>query len=148
MLLKMLPTQVSRYWEVILEGIKGGLPPDTFSSIAEENRLLKAITDGSMDVWLVVDTAAAKKVRALVVTTVVSDEVTRTRDLLLYCTFAFVPVRDEVWLEIDKDLVKVAHTNKCDRMVAYTKEDRVIKLMQACGYDTEYRFAYKELHNG
>lgn len=148
MLLKLLPTQVNKYWGVILEGVKAGLPPETIPDTQAENRLLKSLTSDTMQVWLIVDGAAAIKVRALILTTVVSDEITKTRDMLLFCTHSFVPVKDEVWLEVDKELVSIARKNRCDRLVAYTREERVIQLMQICGYDTSYRFVYKELSNG
>jgi hypothetical protein len=147
MLLKLLPIQIERYWPLVRQAVDGSLPPGTIAP-EREHFLLQSILQDILQVWAIVGDSTGGKVKALLLTTVYTDDITQTKDLLVYATYSFIPVPDEIWKKVEEDLQEVARSSKCDRIVAYSDEPRVIELMTRFGYDSSYRLIVKEIDNG
>jgi len=147
MLLKLLPTQISRYWDLVKIAVHGSLPPGTITP-EREHFLLQSLMEGKGQVWVVPGDSTGSRVRAMLITTDYTDDITQTKDFLVYATYSFIPVPDEIWKRVEEDLQKIAKAAGCDRIVAFTDEPRVIELMELFGYDSSYRFMVKEINNG
>lgn len=144
MLLLLLPTQVSTYWALIQQAVEVSVPPGTLSE-DNEKYLLEKLFTGDCQAWIIPGNLKGDVVKALMVTTVFEDDLTHTKDLLVFALQSFRLISEEDWIEVAGDLDKVAKSWKCDRIVTYSKIGRVIDIMEKAGYDSSYRFLTKEV---
>lgn len=142
MLLRLEPSQVETYWPLILETIEASVPD---SGLLSKETIQRNLLTGTMQAWLLCAPGQARVVRAMAVSSLIDDPVSGTRDCLIYAAEAFVPVTDAVWMQCHKDLGVFARANRCARITTFTKDKRILNLVEEMGYNTEYRFCSLDL---
>lgn len=141
MLLRLMPDQVSRYWEFFKEGISASLPPTTKNAPGVLNRVLETILAGGKDVWLsFVKRDGGIDAHGFVITQMISVYEAELKMLLIYAIYAPKGFTDEEWNEGFVALAKFAKSRNCVEIVGYTNDDHAIKRAEQFGGDTSYRY--------
>lgn len=141
MLLKLLPGQITDYWDVVKEAIERALPPIIGEGPNKMHNILEDLITGEVQCWAAFrPKPEGPEMVAIVLTTVVGDRRTETRSLLLYAICSFKKTQGSDWIEGFDALGKYAKKMNCVRFIAYTKEDNLIELAKKFGGNTDYHF--------
>lgn len=141
MLTLLLPEQVSEYWNIIKYGIESSLPPTIGESPDKMNRILSSLLCNRLQCW-----ASYKKVEdkivleGIVVTKILYDDGSDTRNLLIYCLYGYKEVGKGSWLEGLKALAKYANAKRCSRIIAYTDVPYIVDIVKKLGGEAKYTF--------
>jgi hypothetical protein len=145
MLLKMLPEQVSNYWPHIRNSIEQALPPVVGESPNKMGNILEQLLTGEMQCWVAFRKDVENEVVGFIITTVISDPCSKTRNLLIYSLCGLKLSRGLDWIEGMEALRKFAKLMKCSRIVAYSDNQLILKVVEKLGGDTRYKFITFEL---
>jgi len=141
MLTKLLPEQVAERWDVIKYAVEESLPPIVGDHLDKINRVLAAALSGKIDVWVSyrrLDNGI--KFESIVLTQFLHDEVSNTRNLLIYCLYGYVDIDKRSWDEGLNTLARYAKSRHCSRIIAYSSLPYIINLSNTLGADTDYTF--------
>lgn len=132
MLLKMLPEQVSDRWDMFKDGIERSLPVVNDEDPEKMNNILASILTGEIQCWVSYRELEDLKKHgvALVLTTTVDDLITRTRSLILYLVWAWEKTEARDWIEGFQALMKFSKLMRCQRLIAYTSDEKVVKIAE------------------
>lgn len=144
MLLRVLPEQVSREWDVIWPGIQASLPYDI--PPAGQTKALESFMSGAMQCWFLVK---EKDVCALGVTTIFIDPCGR-RSLFIYTLLGYKPLQAEDWGDALTSLKKWAKSKGCVEILTHTPMNNspALRLVQSMGGDTSTIIAKINLNGG
>ena len=141
MLTKLLPEQVAKLWDVIKYGIDQSLPPLAYDHPDRLNRILSAALCNQIEVWVSYKKSdETRKFEGVVVTKILYDDASNTRNLLIYCLYGYNDVSKISWKEGIETLAKYAKACKCSQVIAYTPSPYIIKIVKALGGDASYTF--------
>lgn len=141
MLTKLLPEQVAKFWDVIKYAVEQSLPPIVSEHPDKMNRILASALSGQVDVWAsYLRGEESIKFEGIALTRILYDDVSDTKNLLLYCIYGYNEPDRSSWLEGLKALVKYAKAKRCLQIVAYTEFPRIVELARRFGGDTRYTF--------
>ena len=80
------------------------------------------------------------RLEGMVITRIVYDDVSETKNLLIYCLYGYEKVRMTAWKEGLKSLVKYAVSRDCEKIIGYTDVPFIIKTVERLGGETNYTF--------
>ena len=91
MLIKLLPAQISKYWNLIGHAIEVAAPPTAHCSPGRMNNILQALLEDRMQGWLAVEQATNgnEKAVGVVVTTVTEETCSGLKNFLVYAVFSY-----------------------------------------------------------
>lgn len=140
MLVRLMPEQVSSYWNLIRDSIDASVAPIAGEKPDRMNRILESLLAGQMVAWASIRKEEETKVIALFTTTVIGDECSGTKNLLMYSLHAAEKSQESDWIEGMETLAKYAKGLGCHRIIAYIKEDSpMYKISERFGADLSYR---------
>jgi hypothetical protein len=146
-LTKLLPDQVSEFWEIIRYAIEQSLPPIAGEHPDKMKKILMSLLSGKSQCWINSDVGEDRRVlEAVVVTKIFYDDASDTKSLLIYCLYGYENIKQSSFTSALKTLVKYAKSESCERVIAYTNEPGVVKLVNRLGGDTSYNFISIPLH--
>jgi len=146
MLVKLLPDQVPKFWNVISYAIDNSVPPISISGQEQLNNILKSILAGRSQAWLEVDKEAKPPdLTGVIITTFMYDEVSEVKNLLIYALFGLKFIKPEVWSEGLRMLKGFAKQTGCHRIVAYTNVPRIVEIVKSLGGQAEFTFVTMEV---
>jgi len=135
---KLLPEQVANAWELIKTAAEESLPPTSGAHPDRTNRLLSMCLSGKVTVWFSYSKDEEdKKFEGLVLTNVIYDEPSGTKQLLIYVLWGNLISKDAWKLGID-GLIKYAKSIGCSEIIAYTQKKFVVKVAESLGADTSW----------
>jgi len=139
---KLLPEQVSAFWDVIKFAIEESLPPIVHDHPDKMNRILSSILRGTMDVWASYNKPQDDiiKFESIAVTQVLYDEPSDTKNLLIYCLYGYDHIDADSWRQKFSTVLKYAKELGCTQIIAYSKADKVIESAKRFGGDIDYTF--------
>lgn len=143
MLVRLLPEQVSKHWDIIKFGIENSLPPIAGEHPDKMNRVLSSLLSGKASCWMsYVKDAEAQKItfEGFVITKLLYDEVSDTNNLLIYCLYSFTNIENSTWINGLSKLAKYAESKGCTFIIAYTDVEHLINIANNLGADTRYTF--------
>jgi hypothetical protein len=141
MLVKLIPEQISRHWDIIKYGIEESLPPVVGSHPDRMNRILSSALCGTLDVWVsYLRMSETVRLEAVVVTKILYDDSSNTKNLLIYCLYGYEAIDNNSWTDGFKTLLKYAKAIGCSRIVAYTEYGYIVKLFKELGGEAKYTF--------
>lgn len=141
MLTKLLPDQVSDHWDIISYAVEQSLPPIAGESPDKMNKILSSLLMGKSHCWASYTVGESKRVfEGIVITRIQHDDVSDTRNLLIYCLYGYEGVDRKSWIDGFKTLVKFAESKNCDRITGYTKEPLIIRKVEQLGGEADYTF--------
>lgn len=131
MLLKLLPDQISKYWPIISYGVMKSLPPHVQPSPALMADVLNSFLIGKLSCWFGFEKRSSNNepaLKVMAVTLPVVDDISGTRNLLIYCLYGFSPIAEQNWAIWFEVLRKYARGISCSYIIAYTNIDRVVNI--------------------
>ena len=135
MLTKLLPDQVSKFWDVISYAMEQSLPPTVGENPDKMNNILMAALSGKLDIWAsYVKNDKVNKFEGILATRIIYDDVTNMNNLLIYAIYGYDKVSKESWEDGLRTIVKYAKSRKCSLIVAYTNEPRVVQVVNSLGW--------------
>jgi hypothetical protein len=138
---KLTPTQVPIYWDVIKYAIEQSLPPVVGDHPDRMNRILAAAMSDKVDIWASYTREDDKiKFEGIALTKLLYDEVSDTKNLLLYCLYGYEGFDRGSWAEGLGSLVKYAKSKDCAFITAYTEFPQIVALAKRLGADVRYTF--------
>lgn len=142
MLLRLLPDQIAGWWDELKPAIEVSLPPIVGDSEGRMNNILSAMLVGGIDCWISYrKNEEGVEVTGIVTTTIVVDNISGTRSLLIYSIYS--PQGDlgqDGWAEGYDALSKYAKVVNCENLSAYTALDYICKVVETLGGNTDFRY--------
>jgi len=141
MLTKLLPEQISKHWDIIRYAVEQSLPPIVGGSPDRMKKILTSLLCGKAHCWAsYIVNGDVRRFEGIVITRIFYDDVSDTRNLLIYCLYGYEGVDQLSWTTGLKALVKFARSKNCKRIIAYTDVPYIIELVNKLGGDTSYTF--------
>ena len=142
MLTRLLPDQISKFWDIIKFAVEQSLPPLVGDLPDKMNRILSAALSGRVDVWASYtrDEEERTKINAILLTKFIYDDASDTRNLLLYCLYGYEEIKLQSWIDGLDKVSKYAKYHKCSQIVAYTSLTHLIELAEKLGGEADYTF--------
>ena len=141
MLVKLLPEQISEYWDIIKYAVENSLPPIANEAYDKMNRILEALLCDSMQCWVLYSEIEDKrKLEAVVVTTLSTDLSSGVRSLMVYSLYGFSDLSDEAWKSGYETLARWGKGLGCNRVTAYTDVPKVCEVVKNLGGEARYMF--------
>lgn len=131
MLVKLLPEQVANYWEdLIKEGIRVSLPLHVARDDDAMNSILGQILKGNIQCWVVKNES---QIIAIATTAIMKDDLTGSSSLLIYSVTTLSHMAEDFWKEGYEAFTKFARGVGCNRVYAYTTDERVVAMAKLNG---------------
>ena len=141
MLTKLLPDQIAKFWDIIKYAIEDSIPPTATWTPNMTNKILTSLLCGKSHCWIsYIMEGEQRKLEAVVVTQILYDDISDTRNLLIYCLCSYETNMGSSWLNGLKALVKFATFQGCKNIVAYTDVPSIIKIVKRLGGETNQTF--------
>jgi len=141
MMNQLLPDQISKFWDIIKYAIEQSTPPIVSESPNKMNNILMAALSGDIDVWVSYEREEGKvKFNGVVLTEILFDKPSRTKNLLIYCLYGYEKISEDSWKHVVLALLKYAKSKGCNQVVAYTKVPYIIKVVKSLGGEADYTF--------
>ena len=141
MLTRLLPDQISRFWSVIKYAIQESLPPIAGESPDKMNKILASLLAGRAECWAsYVREEEVRRFEGIMITKILRDDISDTKNLLIYCLYGYDSVDNSNWFSGLKALVKYASSKNCHRIIAYTDIPYMIELANKLGGESRYTF--------
>ncbi len=147
MLTKLLPDNITQYWNAISESISKSLPPFTRHTTKRMDYILESLLKDSLQCWVLTDVDSDNRtiLYALATTEIVIDQITQTKNLSIFSLFGLRPVHPELWKSGFETLRKFAKFNRCDNIIAFTEFQNVVNIVEQLGGDTSIRLLKLEV---
>ena len=139
MLTKLLPDQIAKLWDIIRYAIEQSLPPIVGEHPDKMNRLLSSMLSGKVEVWASY-TKEERKFEGIVVTQLLYDDASNTKNLLIYCLYGYVDVNTDSWKEGWEALNKYAKSLGCHSIMAYSTNQFIVDIVKKLDGSTSYTF--------
>ena len=142
MLVRLTPDQVSDFWAVLEGYIEGALPPVVGDNQDRMKNILVSVLSGTMDCWASFsrDKSTGISVNGVVVTTIIHEENSGTKDLMIYAVYGIESMLRGTWEEGYAALAKWAKVNGCSRITGYTNVDSIIRTVRRFGGTADQTF--------
>ena len=127
MLIRLEPDQISRYWDTIREGVRGGLPPTAANDDDRMANVLAALLSGRAQAWIIMQD---KQVVGIVITMILVEEMTDTKNLIIYSFAGFSPILRTSWMKSMQELVKFAQGMGCRSVGAFTTHKGIVDMLK------------------
>ena len=137
-MLRLLPEQISRHWELIHEVLENVNMSGTLFDQDIITKIAEKLVSGQVQCWVINDD---KKLAAFVFTSIISDSITGIKNLLLIGVYTFHTASDiNIWKKGLISLQKFARGNSCRNVVFYTNVPELIQIANRFGANTEFVF--------
>jgi len=148
MIIKLLPEQISKSWDLIRYGIMSVPSPIADMSAEGTRNILKHLLMGTVQCWAMFEKdelTEEEKITGFILTTIADDLISGSKFLNIYDLFLTSTPKQEEFENGLKALQEFAKVNKCNKITAYTKVSGIIKIVEKLGFNIDYRFVIKEL---
>lgn len=145
MLLRILPEQVVKDWDIISKVIEKSRPPYVDSLYNELISALYSILIEESIIWGYYD--SDNELRGLIMTTTHTDIVTKSNNLLIYALWVIRPMGLQAWRESAVILKRYAKGMGYKSILAYVQVPEVVKLVKALGGDVSWTLAEFKLED-
>lgn len=141
MLTRLLPDQIASFWDIIKYSIDESLPPIVGDHPDRLNRILSSLLCNKTECWASYNKGENKiTFEGIVLTKIIYDDASNTRNLLIYCLYGYDEVNKGSWLEGFKSLIKYAKSKNCNQIIAYSEHAYIVNTAKSLGADTSYTF--------
>lgn len=142
MLILLLPNQIGDYWELIKEGLgRSGIPVLNPNGLDTYANILAKLLEGKMLAYVVGDMVDGKifGIRGTLVCSIVTDEASMTKNLLIYSLWNIQGEPKATWIEGLEVLKELAKVQDCTYIYAYTDVPILIEISKSLGADISQR---------
>ena len=114
--------EIYKYVSIFALALEKAAPPFIKITNVKKSNVLKAIRKGDLMGWAVYEGGSLV---AVAITKIVEDLCLETRELLIYCVYAWQKLSLEVWDEAFRQMAMFGLSQGCTTMTAYTCVDKV-----------------------
>ena len=138
MLVKLLPEQVPKHWEIISRSVVEAYPP--FVKLTEDtlNNNLKSLLIGTLECWIIC-TDEGKPI-GILLTAFNDDFCSGTKSLILYTLWTIGGTTKKIWLDGWNTMKKYAKGRGCDLVISYSNSPPIIKMAELTGGEAKMTF--------
>ena len=141
MLTKLLPDQIAKFWDIIKYAVENSMPPTANWTPNMSSKVLTSLLCGKSQCWISYIMKEDQRIlEGVVVTEILHDHVSDTKNLLIYCIHGYSESQKSSWLDGLKTLVKFAASRRCKNIVGYTDVPSIINIVKRFGGETEFTF--------
>jgi hypothetical protein len=138
---RMLPEQISEFWDVIKYAIEQSLPPIVGEHPDKMNRILSSALMGKVDVWASYEKVNGSiKFNGIVLTVFQTDDISYTKSMMIYCLYGYENLNRSTWVEGFRGLLNYAKSKGCLFITAYTEFPLIVEMSKKLGADVRYHF--------
>lgn len=138
---KLLPEQISTFWDVIRYAVEQSLPPIVGEHPDKMNRILSSTLRGTTEVWAEYTKGEeGNRFEGIILTQFIYDEPSDTKNLLIYCLYGYNKVDSGSWGSGLVTMAKYAEEKGCNQIIAYTTVPHLIDLVKELGGSADYTF--------
>jgi hypothetical protein len=137
-LLKLSPEQLMQHWPYVKECILLSLPPFVTDNPENIISIQEKLLVGNLECWACINETSGQ-FYGIVTTQLVADEVTRTRNLLIFSITLTEEHEDIIWNEGYAEMMKHAKSRNCANIIAYSNQQLVIDKAEKLGADVSWR---------
>lgn len=135
MLVRMSGEQVGKAWPIIKAAVKASALPTADTNENKMKNVLRALLSGRAICWI---DGAIEKPRTIIITTITLEEVSLTKNLLVYCAHGFHRASSQDYIKMVKDIGSYAKIQQCDNIIAYVWNGRLVDLFKKYGAEANY----------
>jgi hypothetical protein len=135
MLVKLSSEQIGKYWELIKIGLKVSSHPLMATNEEKLVNIQRALIKGNALCWMEGDKHSP---RTMVITSVVEEELSMTRNLLIHCAHGFRKADADGYKKMVEVLGKYAKISGCINVICYVWNPRIVQLFKKYGADARY----------
>ena len=148
MLTKLLPDQISAFWDILKYAIEESIPPIVSKNPNSMNNILASLLCGRAHCWASYTKGEeGNRFEGIVITKILYDDISDTKNLLLYCLYGYEDVDKKSWIDGFKSLIKFATAQGCSQIIGYSDVPLMIRLANKLGGETKYTFCRIPLFN-
>ena len=148
MLIKLLPQQLVKFWDMIRLAIAETFMPRNSCTNEHLQYILSQLLSGKMQCWIgFKGTAKERAFIGFLITRIAVEPAIGERVLCLDHIYAFQGVPEELFLQGFSVLEEYAKKNDCKTITGMTDNDRVLKLASRMKFESRY-YLYREVPNG
>ena len=141
MLARLLPEQISKFWDIIKYAVEKSLPPIAGEHPDKMNKILSAALSDAVDVWaLYAREGDETKLEGIGLTEILYDDISGTKNLLIYSLYGYSKISEETYQSSFISLLKYARSKGCLQIIAYTDSRQIVNVSKALDADTSYTF--------
>ena len=141
-LLQLLPDQVMKYWNTIKPCILQALPPYIFITDEVILHLQEKLLLGTLTCWVAIDALNASTIYGFCTTEFILDPVVESKNLLVYTVSVVNDHPESMWEYCAKILLKYAKANGCEKIIAYSNNEHMLKISERLGGNTYWHLIY------
>jgi len=137
MLIKLLPSQTAKIWDIVRFCYLRSLPVGTKEDSEAVQGVLHSLLLETSQCWVGVDKAEPdpnNQVYVVLLSKILIDEVTQERNLCLYTIFGFRPIPDEMWEQGIESIKQFAKANRCSYITSLSAHPKVMEVCQKLGF--------------
>ena len=146
MITQLLPEQIAEHWNVIKYAVENSLPPIAGNEHPDRtNRILSAALAGRISVWASYERVDEYRIKfeGVVLTKILYDDVSGTKQLLIYSIFGYNQVSKESWNQALVTLSTYAVNKKCSQIIAYTDHEYIKKIAIQLGGTSRHFISFE-----
>jgi hypothetical protein len=126
MLTKILPEQISTYWESISFAIAQSMPPFVKTDEVYMSNILTSLLVGDLECWI--STNSQGNIDAIATTQFLVDAASQLKTLLIYSAYRTSEnIEDKSWIDAFQTISEYARNSGCCAIACYTTVDRIIQ---------------------
>ncbi len=126
MLIKLLPDQVAKLWDIIRYGLLRTWPIGTDSCADRVQDVLRSLLTETIQCWMAKE---GEEFLGFLLTKISVCDVTGSRSLNIMSIFGFRVVPDNKWEEGMEQLVEFAKANNCKFITATSDNAKILSLL-------------------
>jgi hypothetical protein len=127
--------QISDNWHVIRLAIKNSAMPTADTGEPKMKNILESLLKDRAICWV---DGNPDKPRTVIVTSITEEEISGTKNLLIYCAHGFGKASSAEYLDMVQTLGDYARGMECDNIISYVWNDKIIRLLEKYGAETNY----------
>ena len=142
MLLQIMPEQVIEFRPLIEQAIEEAIPPIEGESPQKVNNIITKLLAGELVGWIIyrqLDSGRKKSI-GFMITSIVYDDVTETKSLMIYCLYVYERSVVNDWIEGFEALEKYARSRGCVRVTGMIMEEALLRRVYMLGGGVKYHF--------
>ena len=137
MLIKILPNQVVKFWEVIKFVAKKVDEVDDENLQPYLNELLHALLNEKAQCFIRLNDK--REIITLSITRILNNKITGEKYFQVHCIYGFKPATNEVWKRDWEILKEFAEKEKCSYMGFMSRNKRIWEIAELIGMEEAYR---------
>ena len=138
-ILRLLPDQIMDHWHFIKDSIVRAFPPVAEATPETLLEMQQQFLLGEADCWFGVASLDATDIIAVMTTKVVTDDVSRTQNMLIFSVTSYALHSEDLWNDGYFALAKYARSKGCRKILSYSNNPQVLHIAEKLGADISWR---------